>query len=130
LAWWWGIVRPQTYPKEFRTGFQGYQVSCKILNEWKSSLDANKLKGFVIIQDYFKSKDFSNNLDKVAACAQRLGFAILDLRDLFGKASKTQPEFYRSLWILPKPGVHLSPVGNKEKAMWLAHQIDTFRFYP
>jgi len=55
LAWWWGIVRPQSYPKEFRTGFQGDQVSCKILNEWKSSLDANKLKGFVIIQDYFRS---------------------------------------------------------------------------
>ncbi len=76
LVWWWGIPGPQSYPKEFKTGFDGYAVSCKILESWKSSLNANKLKGLVLIQDYFNFGTFTNNLDKVAGCAQRLGFEI------------------------------------------------------
>lgn len=121
LNWWWGIVKPNEYPPSLKTEFKGSEMSCKILQEWQISLKARGLKGYILIQDYFKSRNFEFALDKVKACAEKAGFRALDIRPFQEKMSSEEPLRFKSLWIHKKGG-HLSAIGNEIKAKWIFSQ--------
>ena len=92
----------------------------------EKSLKSKKLKGIVLIQDYFKAKQLGPTLDDVKLCAEREGFSVFDSRLFLENIRSVKPAHFRSLWI-PTEGGHLSAQGNKEKAMLLMQTIKSVK---
>lgn len=116
LNWWWGIVKPNDYPASLKTEFKASEMSCKILQEWQDSLKSKGLNSYLVIQDYFKSRNFDSILERVKTCAEKQGFKTIDLRPQFEKIKSQDPSLFKSLWISKKGG-HLSQEGNRKKAL-------------
>lgn len=105
-------------------------VTCRMLARLKAQIDAEQMRGILVMQHggwiYARKEPRSSDAVRVAACARKAGYEIVDEYDHMRAVAESSLDSLKTHYVMHESGTiygHMSPVGNAAIADLIAAKL-------